>query len=394
MNITYVHQYFRRPEEGGALRSWRIASALAAAGHQVTMITAHQGPGKVVEEKNLRIYYLSVSYASHFSATRRIISFFRFLQRAKRLIRSLSQPDLVYLTSTPLTVGFLGPWVNKKWNLPYIFEVRDLWPEAPIQMGAIRQPWLIRWLRAQEKKIYQEATHLIALSPGMKEGILQVIPERFVSIIPNMADMELFGTLPFRSDAEQSLGLTPSFRVTYTGAMGPSNGLGKLIALAKACTELPIEFVFAGTGPLQPAIKEAAATLPSIRVMGHLNSDGIRSLMAASDLMVVSFADIHILQTNSPNKFFDALAAGKPVLAATEGWIADLVSSAECGIHLRIDEMSETRVQLTRLLSQPEVLERMGQASKELAKQFDSKTLCEEVVGLVEKAVISDPTRL
>lgn len=392
MKITYVHQYYRRPEEGGALRSWRISKALLAAGHEVTMITAHPGAYQVVQEGNLSIHYLPIPYASHFSAPKRILAFFRFLQQAKKLIQHLPKPDLLYLTSTPLTIGFIGPWAKRKWKIPYVFEVRDLWPEAPIQMGTIRQKWLIRWLRQQEKKIYENASHLIALSPGMEEGIRSVVPNASVSMIPNMADQELFGSLPARKESESALGLSDTFRITYTGAMGPSNGLGKLISLVKACSDLPIEFVFAGNGPSRKELEAAAASLPALRILEPLDSFQLRFLIGASDVLCLSFADIPILQTNSPNKFFDALAAGKPVLAATDGWIADLVRSSGCGLDMQTNGITETKEELEKLLQNPSIPETMGISSRALARQFDAQVLSRQLVKLIEEQ-ISDPAR-
>lgn len=391
MRITYVHQYYKTPDEGGALRSWRISQAMIQAGHEVSLVAAHTGPVKTLRQKQLTIHYLPVPYSSSFSALRRIRAFISFYFQARRFISRSPKPDLLFLSSTPLTVGFIGPWAKRKYGLPYVFEVRDLWPDAPIQMGVIRNQILIRWLKKKERELYNHAAHIVALSPGMKQGILRTCPTAPVSMIPNMADMALFGNLPAKALAEKKLGLPAMFRIAYTGAMGPSNGLHKCMALANACFDLPIEFVFAGEGPQKKILQDESRS--NVRVLPPVDAKGIGMLLAASDMVLVSFSDIPVLQTNSPNKFFDGLAAGKPILAAMDGWIGDLVSQNQCGLHLSSQNSEQIKLALIRLMNAPQDLEAMGRKAARLALQFDSRSLCHQLIRILPEVDISDPTR-
>jgi hypothetical protein len=133
MKVIYIHQYFRTPEQGGAVRSYHLAKGLLESGIELEMITAHSG--KDYDQRwieGIKVHYLPVDYDQKFGFLRRVWSFFQFVRLSKKLLKKLSRPDLLYITSTPLTTGWIGLWAKKHLALPYIFEVRDLWPEAPI----------------------------------------------------------------------------------------------------------------------------------------------------------------------------------------------------------------------------------------------------------------------
>jgi hypothetical protein len=152
MRIFYIHQYFRTPEEGGAVRSYHLAKGLAEAGMQIEVITG--GNIKSYDQRwidGIKVHYLPVDYDQKFGFLKRVWAFLEFVRKAKNLIPKLGRADLLYVTSTPLTTGLIGLWAKKKLAIPYIFEVRDIWPEAPIQVGAIKNPWLIRALKSLEK---------------------------------------------------------------------------------------------------------------------------------------------------------------------------------------------------------------------------------------------------
>ncbi|MEX0884339.1 MAG: glycosyltransferase, partial [Cyclobacteriaceae bacterium] len=139
MKIYYVHQYYLTPVEGGAIRSFHLAQGMAEAGMAVEIIAGHnqkhygcRWDGKV------KVHLLPVNYDNNLSAIRRLLAFYKFVKTAKKLILGMEKPDLFYITSTPLTTGFIGLWAKKKWGVPFVFEVRDLWPEAPIQIKGIK----------------------------------------------------------------------------------------------------------------------------------------------------------------------------------------------------------------------------------------------------------------
>lgn len=145
MRIIYIHQYFVTPEEGGAVRSYHLAKGMVDAGMDVELITTHPNSQYLQKEiEGIKVHYLPIPYDNNFGFLRRLRAFYAFVHQAKRLIKKLALPDLLYITSTPLTTGLIGLWAKRKLQLPFIFEVRDLWPEAPVQVGVIRNSLLDR----------------------------------------------------------------------------------------------------------------------------------------------------------------------------------------------------------------------------------------------------------
>ena len=193
MKILIIHQYFNTPQTGGPLRSYYLAQGLASCGHEVEIITSHNHKNRLQREINgFTVHYLPVFYDNALGFTRRVIAFLKFAWMAYRKALTLDKIDLCYAISTPLTTGWVAKKLKLRCNIPYIFEVGDLWPEAPVQMGVIKSPWLIDALRRFEKSIYRQAKHLVALSPGIKEGIIKTCPQKIVTVIPNMSDCKFY----------------------------------------------------------------------------------------------------------------------------------------------------------------------------------------------------------
>src|SRR5690606_37389238 len=160
-------------------------------------------------------------------------SFLRFVSQAKKLIGKLPRPDLFYITSTPLTVGSIGLWAKKTLAVPYIFEVRDLWPEAPIQVGVVRNKWVKKALYQWEDKIYQQALQIVALSPGIRNYIVKKNPIAKTVLIPNFSDTGFFSPTKKDSRTFNQWGLKEKFTLAYTGALGTVNALHNFLYLAK-----------------------------------------------------------------------------------------------------------------------------------------------------------------
>ena len=193
MKILVLHQYFNTPSSGGPLRSYYIASGLQASGFQVEVITAHNKPYSEVKEiEGFKVHYLPVYYENGLGFKGRIKAFVKFAWLAYRKARKLKDIDLCYAISTPLTVGWVAKRLKASTGIPYIFEVGDLWPEAPIQMGVLKSSWIINATFEMEKTIYQHAQEVVALSPGIKSSIIKRVPGTKVSVIPNMSDCQFY----------------------------------------------------------------------------------------------------------------------------------------------------------------------------------------------------------
>lgn len=368
MKILYVHQYFKTPKEGGSIRSYYLAKGLVDAGHQVTMITAHNAEYEKCEIDGIKVRYLSVPYDNAFGFTKRLMAFWKFIKLAKREAKKLERHDLAYVMTTPLTTGFIAGYLKKELGLPYYFEVGDLWPEAPIQMGVIRQPLLKKWLYSLEKKFYHEADKVIALSPAIRNYVEKVSPGTKVHVIPNISDCSYF-------EANYSLGdfsETNKFEITYCGAIGRANHLEFLLDAAKASYDagLPIHFNVIGEGSEKKRLQKISARFKNISFYPHSGKKCVKNLLNTSDAVYVSFKDVDILNTGSPNKFFDSLASGKLTIINFEGWIKNVIYKNKCGFSYNPKSPNEFVRKIRQFIESPTLLSTYQRNGRKLAELY------------------------
>ncbi|MEO9483066.1 MAG: glycosyltransferase family 4 protein [Ekhidna sp.] len=373
MKILYIHQYFKTPEEGGSIRSYYLAKGLVDAGHDVTMITAHDSAYEVKKIAGIEVHYLPVPYDNSFGFFQRLWSFWKFVKLAKREAKKLSKHDLAYVMTTPLTTGFIATHLKNEMNLPYYFEVGDLWPEAPVQMGVIRNKWLKKWLYSLEKRFYFEAEKVIALSPAIRNYIEKVSPNTRVYVIPNMADCNFF-------EAEYSVGdfsENNQFQITYCGAIGQANQLEYFIQAAKESNEaqLPVQFNIIGYGSELKRLRSVAKRLKNVSFYPHSSKQCVKNLLDKSDAVYVSFKDVKVLGTGSPNKFFDSLAAGKLTIINFDGWIKTLIRKNKCGFHHNPYSNTEFVRKLKTFLKSPELLSKYQRNGRKLAELYYDKDI-------------------
>lgn len=393
MKILYIHQYFKIPSQPGGTRSYWISQELLKQGHEVTMITSNPKGGEKREEKvidGIKVIYLKEVYNQDMSIKQRLLSFVGFVRKSIKEAKKHKDVDLVIATSTPLTVGITAlylKWFRKK---PYIFEVRDLWPEVPIQMGAFKSPLIVKPLRWFEKKIYQSAEHVVALSPGMQTGVLRYITSERTSMIPNMSKIEEFWPREKNMELMSRLELKKdSFKVIHFGALGLTNGAHTIIESAKLLKDNhSIVFMFAGGGSQEPKLAAIVKkyNLTNVRFFGRFPMQQMSEIVNFSDVSMVSFKDLPILYTNSPNKLFDSLSAGKPIIVNSAGWTKDIVEKNNCGFYVNPNKPQELVDKIKFLQANPDKAKEMGENSRRLAETtYDKSHLCLQFAKEVAK---------
>jgi len=399
MKILYLHQYFKTPSHPGGIRSYWISQELITRGHEVIMIAGSQNITKRKEEKtidDIKVIYLKVPYNNTMGIVQRMISFIKFMLRSTHEALKQKDVDLVVATSTPLTIGFPALVVNWLKKTPYLFEVRDLWPEVPIQMGGLKNPILRKLAVAFEKQIYKKAKHIVALSPGMKDGVVATgtTPEK-VSMIPNMAKIDKFRTHEINTSIYKKFNLNPvSFKVIYFGAMGLANGLEYIIRAANKLKEQNIkniDFIFLGDGAVKEKLKADVKTkeLFNVHFLGEFPMNETSEIVNACDISLVTFSNLPILATNSPNKLFDSLSAGKPIIVNSNGWTKEMVETHECGFYVDATKPAELAELLVQIKDKKSKLEEMGQNARKLAEtKYDKSILCKKFAEVVEQNFI------
>ncbi len=379
-----LHQYFKTPESGGAIRSYYLAKALVEHGHRVVVITSFNGEKYKTEIiDGIEVHYLPVAYDNRFTFNERTRAFRKYAISAAGLAGKFSDFDRSYAISVPLTVGLIARWVKFKYNIPYFFEVGDLWPEAPIQLGFVQNFFLKRILYSLEKSIYQDAESIVALSPMIQSAIEKKVPGKKVYMISNMADCEFFHPELKRPELENRFGVTGKFVVSYIGALGVANGLDYLLECANASrkSDIPVHFIVCGDGAMLDSLKVNAKRLglQNISFIDFVNRDEVRDIMNISDAIFVCYKNVPVLETGSPNKFFDGLAAGKLIVINFQGWIKKEIEESRCGVFVDPKHPTDFVKKISPFLNDKKLLRQYQQAARELGERKYSRKKLSQV---------------
>jgi glycosyltransferase involved in cell wall biosynthesis len=375
MRILYLHQFFITRAGVGGTRSYEFARRFVASGHRVRMVTAGSGRSAI---EGIEVVGVPGAYSDYVSATassdrERMVAFARFGLGATGAALRGPRPDVIYATSPPLTVALPALAAAARWRAPLVFEVRDLWPEAPIQMGALSNPRLQRAARALERLVYRRARRVIALSPGIRDGVIAAgaDPDR-VALVPNAADLDLFG----------GGAAGPGFVVSYFGTMGEANDLTAVLDAARLLPD--VRFVLMGDGKRRPELERVAP--PNVEFPGPAGSkEEVAALAARSSACLTLFKDVPVLATNSPNKLFDTFAAGRPAIVNMDGWMRELVEHNDAGLYA--PDAAELARKLAWLRDRPDEVRRMGANARALAeREFDRDKLAARALAVLEEA--------
>lgn len=388
MRITYIHQHFRRPDEAGGTRSYEFARRLARDGHAVTMISSGEG-AKHYELAGFQVVQLPVRYDNAMSFSSRVVAFLAFMARATGASARVPA-DVVLATSTPLTVAVPGWVAATRQRARFVLEVRDLWPAVPIAVGALKSRpaiWASRWL---ERFAYSRADHVIALSPGMAEGVREVNTRVPVTVVPNASDIELFRKgAAERLEIRRELGWQPDETIlVYAGSFGRTYGLSWAVRLAAELGDPKIRVVLIGSGTTLDADRKLATQLAisdhSLRHTGSLSKTETARYVAAADLILSCLTPEPSLRSLSLNKVFDALAAGRPVLFNHDGWLSDLLSREGAGWVAPVADLPAAADLVRELRVEPDRVRRAGDVAARLgSRQFDREVLYREFSGAI-----------
>ncbi len=403
MKVLYFHQHFSTPQGAAGIRSYEMARRLIGRGHAVTMVCGTYGVGttglSIPFVKGMRrglvdgidVIEFELPYFNADRFVKRSMTFLKFAWRSIGV--AFREPyDVVFATTTPLTAGIpgiLARWLRRK---PFVFEVRDLWPELPKAMGVITNPVILAAMSVIEWTSYRSAHRLIALSPGIAEGIAKLgVPQSRISMVPNGCDLDIFAepAAPWRPE-----GVTENdLLAVYAGTHGLANGLD---AVLDAAAELKrrgrsnIKLLLIGQGQLKPALQERAKReeLTNIIFHGPVNKARLAGLMAATDVGMQILADVPAFYYGtSPNKFFDYIAAGVPVLNNYPGWLAGIINRAGCGFAVPPANPQAFADALEQAAADRAALRVMGQNARKLAMaEFSRKQLANQWVDVLEAA--------
>ncbi|MBL6447470.1 glycosyltransferase family 4 protein [Fulvivirga sp. 29W222] len=388
MKIVIIHQYYKTPQQGGAIRSYYIAEHLAALGHEVDVITAYnEKEYQIKQNGRVTVHYLPVYYTNHLSFLSRIHAFYRFVRKSIKLLKKMQPVDLNYVITTPLTTGLIALFAKRRFGTPYFFEVGDLWPDAPVSLGVLKNALLKKLAYKLEKTSYENACQLIALSPDIKNAIEQKLPGSDVEVITNFADTQFFSLAPKREDLLKKYNVGGKFVVAYTGTVGMANQLEYLLDVASLAQkhEKNIHFIVAGSGARWTAIRKQALArrLDNITFIDFLNKEGVKEVLNVSDALFISFRNTPVLATGSPNKFFDGLAAGKLIIINFRGWIGRLLAKYSCGFSYLPESPLTFLDQVEPYIHDRQLLQEAKVQARQVAEQFTPEVQLKKLTRLI-----------
>jgi glycosyltransferase involved in cell wall biosynthesis len=405
MHIVYLHQYFCPPEGNGNNRSYEFAKEWAKK-HTVTVITTKAYfPKNYFENhiftqgichlnlENIQVKVLDIDYFHTMNYVQRIWAFVQYMFRTLKYLKEHNSVDIIYASSTPLSVGWVAYKLWKKYNIAYFFEVVDLSPDVPIEMGIIRNPLLKKWLLKWEKRIYAHAKGIITLSQGMTHKILQKnVPEYKLFTIPNGTNTAFFKPCSdeVKKQCKTALGFNENDVIAlYSGTIGRANGVRHLIEIAYLAQKeglSQVKFVILGSGNRIYEVKSLAQSyrLNNVFFYEPIPKKDILPYLHAADIGIITFESYPILNTNSANKFFDYLAVGLCICANYEGWQAD-IAHEKAGLFAPCNNTNIFYENLKKMVICSEIRVKFANYAVELAKQYDREYLSTKILTLLEK---------
>ncbi len=351
----------------GGTRSFEMARRLVAAGHEVNLVTSRREIDAMAidweesEETGIKVHWYPVPYSNHMSFVERVAAFLRFAYAAGRKAASFDA-DVVFATSTPLTIVLPGLFAAWRRRVPLVFEVRDMWPAVPIAMGYLNNPVLRLLAKGLESIAYRRSDHIVALAPGMRHDIIAngIAPEK-VTVIPNGCDNDIFGvdlSVEAASVRAANIWLQKRKLVLFAGTLGRANGVGFLVHVAAEMRAIDSEvrFVVIGDGAERNELADMARKTgvldTSFFMLGAMPKTKLAAWIATCDFTVGLFSGPRALWKDAvQNKFFDSLAAGKPVACNFAGFQSQLAVERGVGLILPPDSPQAAARQLYEKLN-------------------------------------------
>ena len=402
MHILLIHQAFAALDEPGGTRHHEFARTLAAQGHRVTVIaspvsyltggknppfTIHPSPD---ENQNITILRAYTYSALHKSFVHRVFVFVSFMTSSFFIGLGVKNVDVIWGTSPPIFQGVTAWMLARLKHIPLLFEVRDLWPTFAIAVGVLRNPILIKLSFWLERFLYRRADRVMVNSPGYLTHVTER-GARCVELVPNGADPEMFDPgndgLAFRSANH----LEDKFVVLYAGAHGLSNDLGVVLEAAKLLRDVvvtsEITVIFLGDGKEKPALQKQATGmgLNNVLFLPPVPKTEMGEVLAGADACLAILKPIEEYKTTYPNKVFDYMAAGRPVILAIDGAIREVVEAAECGVFAQPGNPSALAEAIRKLSANKHEARKMGlRGRKYLEEHFSRAVIAEKLLEVLK----------
>ncbi len=396
MTILYLYQYFGTPKGGWSTRVYEMTRRWVEEGHKVIVVTTLydksdlKARGFISKQllDGIEVFVLNLELSNKHSLPYRVFTFLAYVIISIYFVL-FTRYQVLVASSGPISIGFGGILARYLRKKPFVFEVRDLWPEGAIQLGLVKSPLIKKLSYWFEKLCYKAAHEIIALSPGMAQSIRDRYGYNNIHVIPNACDTQLFsqGSGP----SEVPAWAANKYLFLYTGSLGV---MDDTMQIARAAKELmdkqvsDIQLVILGDGQEKPIMEDFITKhkLSNIKLLGlRPKTEVVEWLSQATGALLV-FKDIPVLNTSSPNKMFDAFAAGKPLIQTTGGWIKELIETEKCGLNVTPNHAREMAEAMDWMARHPQEVEVMSKNVLRLANnRFNRDLLAKEMMDILKR---------
>jgi glycosyltransferase involved in cell wall biosynthesis len=400
MHVLLIHQAFVSPEEAGGTRHYELGRFVVSNRHQFTIVAANlsyltgravTATGGLVTGQNLdgvRVLRAYTYPSLHRSFTWRVVSFLSFMVTSVYAALRAGKVDVVMGTSPPIFQAFSAWLVSFLRRRPFLLEIRDLWPEFAIKLGVLTNPLLIGAARTLERFLYRRATHLLVNSPAYRDYLLSAgIPPEKISLVANGVDADMFDPAERGETVRDEFKLDGKFVVTYAGALGMANDLETLIRAAQVLRAEPdLLVMIVGDGKERPRLESLVreSNLSNVLFAGARPKREMPAFLAASDACIAILRNIPAFRTTYPNKVFDYMAAGRPIVLAIDGVIREVVELAGAGIYVPPGDPKALADAMLSLKKDPAAAQGMGRAARDyVAKNFDRQAQARAFLDLL-----------
>ena len=404
MRILFFSHYFPPEVNAPASRTYENAKRWVRQGHEVTVVTcAPNCPDGILYKgysnrlyhretiDGIRVVRVWTYLAPNEGTARRIVNYVSYMVSAVLASVFLRKPDVLIATSPQFFCGWAGVIASKLKRVPFILEIRDIWPEGISAAGGMtrakRTLEFVEWLALA---MYRAATHIVTVGGGYKEKLIEKsVPPEAISVVTNGVDQELFTLRPANADLRRRYGLESRFVCAYIGTIGMASGLDVVLRAArrlKQQQDTNIVFLLVGDGAMRRKLEAEARAeaLDNVVFTGRQDKHLMPDFLATSDACLVHLRKTPLYETVLPSKIFEAAAMGRPIILGVRGFSADLVQRAGAGLCIEPENEGELLEAVNKLACSPALREELGRSGRNyVLRNFDRETLAREYLKVI-----------
>jgi glycosyltransferase involved in cell wall biosynthesis len=395
MHILFLTHYFPPEVNAPASRTFENAKRWVRAGHKVTVITCVPNHPKGIvyagytnrlyqweELDGIRVLRVGTYLSPNEGFIKRTANYVSYMISAILLSPLVKGVDVVVSTSPQFFCGMAGYFVSRLKRRKWVLEIRDLWPESIVTVGAIKQRQVIGFLEGLERFLYLHADHVISLTSAFKNHIMRKgVPEKRISIITNGADLEMYKPLPRHNEVSKEYGLDDKFVASYIGTHGMAHALGTALKAGKVLeNEERILFLLVGDGAEREALlqEKERMGLNNVLMLPQQSKEKMPGFLAASDVSMILLKKNDLFKTVIPSKMFEAMAMERPLIIGVDGESRQIVEDGQCGVYIEPENHEELANAVLKLSHDRELLKTMGENGKRYVESNYSREVLAE----------------